>query len=157
MSDFIHPPGGPIKGEFRDAIHELAEQAQEEDRRAWQEAHKVRRPVSYFIIAGAALIVLQGVLYLYLYSKKESAVPARAVRAATRVLPPNSCVSKVHDTYWQIVAYVRDNGHPPGTLNDLVGKYVDKVPLDPETGKPLVYSPSGEGFDLSCPQITAAR
>jgi hypothetical protein len=156
MSDFSSPPGGPINPEFRQAIGQLAEQAREEDRRAWAEAHKPSRPISTIIRIGMVLIFLQGFLYLYLYTKQKREV-AVAPPATRLILPSNSCSSTLHKTYWHVVAYVRDHGHPPASLEELVGKYVDKLPADPATGKPLQYSAAGKSFEVRCPGAATAR
>lgn len=146
-----------MKAEFREAIQELAEKAREDDRRARQAAVKRRRPIAYVIAGGAMLIAVQVALYFYLHSKKEEMVPAHAAPTTARELPVNTCAGMVHRTYWQVVAYLRDHGHPPEALNDLVGKYADKVPVDPRTGQPLAYSTDGERFELRCPGAPAKR
>jgi hypothetical protein len=156
VSEFPQTPGGPTKPEFREAIGRLAEQAQDEDRRAWHEAHRPRRRLSYFIRTGIVLILLEGILFLYLHATKqhEAAVSPAATR---QILPPNSCARTLHRTYWQIVAYARESGHPPVSLDELVGKYVEKLPVDPASGKPLLYSTDGTQFDVRCPGAAPHR
>ena len=73
------------------------------------------------------------------------------------ILPPNSCNALVNKTYWKVVAYLREEGHPPPHLDDLVPKYLERVPLDPVTGKALSYSTDGTRFQVRCPEIEARR
>jgi hypothetical protein len=47
-----------------------------------------------------------------------------------------------------LAAYQRDHGNYPKALDALAPKYLDKVPGDLFTGKPLVYKPSAKGFLL---------
>jgi hypothetical protein len=47
-----------------------------------------------------------------------------------------------------LAAYQRDTGGYPKTLDALAPKYIDKVPGDLFTGKPLVYRPEGKGYLL---------
>ncbi|HKB05661.1 MAG TPA: hypothetical protein VKD90_25805 [Gemmataceae bacterium] len=47
-----------------------------------------------------------------------------------------------------LAAYQRDYGNYPKTLDALAPKYLDKVPDDLFTGKPLVYRPAEKGFLL---------
>jgi hypothetical protein len=157
MSELSRPPGGPIRQEFREAIGELAKQAREEDHRAWAAAQKLARPISKFIRIGVVLILLQGVVFLFLYGKRHRDV-AVSPPETRQVLPSNSCSNTLHQTYWRIVAYARDHkGHPPASLDQLVGKYVDKVPADPASGEPLHYSTDGKRFEVRCPGAKLAR
>ena len=48
------------------------------------------------------------------------------------------------------MAYLADHGHPPQKLEDLVGSYVEQLPVDPVTGKPLVYSTHEDRFTIRC-------
>jgi hypothetical protein len=156
MSGSATPPGGPLPHAFDDAIHRLTEQAQQEDRHA-AEARKraARRPFNRFVRIGALLIVAQASFLAFLYYKQGSTVAAR--KEIESILPTNSCSAVVNSTYWKIVAYLRTEGHPPGRLDDLVPKYLDKSPSDPGTGKPLSYSTDGTRFQVRCPEISAAR
>jgi len=141
-------PGDPLHPDFSNAIHRLARHARREDLRAEEELRKrsQRRPIQKFIRIGLVLIALQGALFAYLYAhnkgvaKSESAPPA----------PPKTCNAAVNRAYWKVVAYVADHGHPPQKLENLVGSYVEQVPFDPVTGKPLVYSTDGERFTIHC-------
>jgi hypothetical protein len=156
MSGSATPPGGPLPQAYDDALHGLTEQARAEDRQA-VEARKraARRPFNRFVRIGALLILAQTALLAFLYYKQGPAVAARTEFRS--ILPANSCSGVVNSTYWKIVAYLRAEGHPPGRLEELVPKYLDKSPLDPGTGKPLSYSTDGTRFQVRCPEITVAR
>jgi hypothetical protein len=47
-----------------------------------------------------------------------------------------------------LAAYQRDQGRYPATLIDLAPKYLDKVPNDLFSGKPLIYRPEGKAYLL---------
>ncbi|MET0154296.1 MAG: hypothetical protein ABW298_17035 [Candidatus Binatia bacterium] len=150
------PPGGPLPDDLRDAIHGLTRHAREEDRRA-EEARKrgAKRPFSRFVKIGLALIVAQSALLTVLYVNQEKTAVSR--QEIKSIVPPNSCSALVNTAYWKVVAYLREEGHPPPRLDDLVPKYLERVPLDPVTGKALSYSTDGSRFQVSCPEIDAPR
>jgi hypothetical protein len=146
------PPGGPLPDDFRDAIHGLAEQARAEDRQASDARKRVaKRPFSRFVKVGLALIVAQSALLFVLYHYQEKTVGTR--QGIKSILPANSCNALVNKTYWKVVAYLREEGHPPAHLDDLVPKYLERLPLDPVTSKPLSYSTDGTRFQVRCPEI----
>lgn len=145
-------PGGPLKSEFHETIGRLAEQAREDDQLAGEEARRRAQPSPYarFVRIGLALIALQGALALYLYSR--AGRPTAAPPATTRNLfPKNDCNAALYRTYWRVVAYLKDEGHPPARLDQLLGKYVPELPVDPRSGQPLEYSTDGKRFELRCP------
>ena len=150
----VAPPGGPLPDDYRDAIHRLSKQAQQEDQQA-EEARRLaaKRPFSRFVKIGALLIVAQLVLLTVLYLRQQTVSAQREIES---ILPANSCNAAVNKTYWTIVAYLRAEGHPPVSLNDLVPKYLDKLPSDPVTGKPLSYSADGSRFQVRCPEISVS-
>jgi hypothetical protein len=47
-----------------------------------------------------------------------------------------------------LAAYRRDRGRCPKQLDALAPKYLDKIPMDLFSGKPLIYHPSEEGYLL---------
>ena len=154
-SSHTAPPGGPLPEEYRDAIHRLSKQAQREDQQAEEARQRAaRRPFSRFVKIGALLIVAQLVLLTALYLRQEAVTAQRQIGS---ILPANSCNAAVNKTYWTIVAFVRAEGHPPAGLDDLVPKYLDKLPSDPVTGKPLSYSTDGTRFQVRCPDIGSGR
>lgn len=142
------PPGGPLNPEFRHAIAKLAEQARDEDLRAAEELknRKKPRPIQKFIRIGLVFVALQSALFVYLYSHQK-----RGVVLSATVAPPKTCSSAVNRTYWRVVAFLTDKGHPPEKLEELLPAYVDKLPADPLTGKPLEYKTDGKQFTLRCP------
>jgi len=147
------PPGGPFSPDFHDAIHELAQQARDEDLRAAADLRKrtSHRPIQKFIRLGMVLIALQAVVFVYLYSQSNRRIVAPVVTRS--LFPKNNCSAVLYRTYWKVVAYFREQGHPPANLSDLV---LEQPPFDPITGKPLVYRTDGERFTLQCPGVKSA-
>ncbi len=149
------PPGGPLPDDFRDAIRGLSEQAQEEDRQAADARRRAaRRPFSRFVRIGLLLAAAQLAL-LALFQFREQTISAH--REIEAILPANSCSAAVNKTYWKIVAYQRAQGHPPARLDELVPNYLERVPVDPATGKTLSYSTDGTRFQVRCPELGANR
>ncbi len=149
------PPGGPMNSEFRDAIHDLAKQARADDDKADEEVRRrlQKKPLSLFIRVGLALIVAQlGVLFYLRYSQPNQGIHRKA---EVTEKPAKDCDMVLRRTYWKVVAYLNETGHPPENLEVMLGKYLDKLPSDPVTGKPLLYSKNGEKFDLRCAPVTA--
>jgi hypothetical protein len=149
----IHQPisGRPPNSEFRDTIRDLAKQAREGDLKAEEEARRrnQRRPIHTFFRVGIALIVVQVALFAYLYTTGQRNPAAPEV---TQKPPAKNCETVRHRTFWKVVAYVRDEGHPPASLDQMLGKYLDKLPTDPATGQRLGYSTDGaQHFELKCP------
>jgi hypothetical protein len=146
-------PGAPLHPDFSNAIHRLARHARREDLRAEEELRRrsERRPVHKFIRIGLGLIALQGVLLAYLYARQKSVVPKSASAAPAA---PKTCDAAIKRAYWRVVAYLADHGHPPQKLEDLVGPYVEQLPFDPVTGKPLVYSTHEDRFTIRCADAT---
>jgi hypothetical protein len=152
------PPGGPLPADFRHTIHKLAEQARAEDLKAEEELRKraEKKPFSRFVWVGATLIVLQLALLavLYMNGRKEA---VRSKQALRTMLPANGCNATAYTTYWKIVSYIRAEGHPPAKLDDLIPKYMENLPFDPVSGKPLEYATDGQKIQLSCPGQHSAR
>jgi hypothetical protein len=151
-------PGGPLHPEFRNRIRDLANQAREDDQRAAEEARKRqrRRSFSRFVAVGLTLITLELASLAFLYHRTGEGVEIKKATVHSR-FAPGSCNGIVFNTYWKVVRYLKANDHPPASLNDLVPKYLDKLPFDPVTGKPLEYSTHGNHFNLNCPGATTAR
>jgi hypothetical protein len=158
MAQFQNLPGGAPKPELRDAIDRLAEEAREQDRLATEKTRKLLTPgpTSRFIRLGMALVAVQLVMLGILYGRRQQKFSATIVRPNLPKLT-DDCAAVAYKTYWKIAAYIREQGHPPAALSELVGRYVEKLPTDPVTRKPLEYSTDGTGFDLHCPGAPAAR
>lgn len=60
------------------------------------------------------------------------------------------CDQVQHNLYlaFALAAYQRDHGRYPKELAALAPKYLDKVPIDIFSGKPLIYRPSENGYLL---------
>ncbi len=150
-------PGDPSHSGFSNAIQRLARHARREDLRAEEELRKrsARRPIQKFIRVGLILIALQGALFAYLYARHKPVAKSESVPQA----PPKTCKAAINRAYWKVVAYLADHGHPPEKLENLVGTYVEQLPFDPVTGKPLVYSTDGDRFTIRCagaPPVTGS-
>lgn len=146
----------PFKSDFRDAIGGLAAQAREDNRRVEAEAARRAKPNPFtrFVRIGLALIALQAGLFVYLYVR--ALHPAEIKHTTTRDLfPKNDCNAALYRAYWRIVAFWKDQGSPPASLDQLLGKYFQELPLDPVSGKPLEYSTDGRRFELRCPAVQA--
>ncbi len=157
MSDSHLPPGGPPNSEFRDAIVELAKQARDEDLRAEAEVRKrlTKQPFKQFVRVGLGLIVLELLLYGYLSQRRPEAAKAAVHKS---LFPETTCNAVLHKTYWKVVAYLRDQGHPPKDFQQMLGKYLEKLPTDPASGKQLLYTTDGEQrFDVRCPESSQGR
>jgi hypothetical protein len=144
-------PGGLPDVKVRRAIRDLARQAREEDLKAEKQARRrvPRRAVSILIRVGLVLIATQIGLFAYLYT---TAQLEQQGDQATEKAAATNCETVRHRTYWKVVAYMRDEGHPPASFEQLLGKYIDKLPTDPVTGNELLYSTDGaQRFELQCP------
>jgi hypothetical protein len=150
-------PGGPLPN-FRNTIQDLAKQAQEEDRRAEEDARKSRRRKSFSrFVGGALLLIAVELVSLAVLYRHQPEMAVKKAPPSSR-FAPGSCNAIVFDTYWKVVKYIKEKDHPPASLNDLVPDYLGKVPLDPLTSKPLEYSAHGDRFNLNCPGAhTAGR
>src|SRR5206468_5354994 len=138
--------GDPLTRHFCTAIHRLARHARREDLRAEEELRKrrERRPIQNVIRVGLVLIAVQGVLFAYLYAHHKPETRAESVPLA----PPKTCNAAINRAYWRVVAYVAEHGHPPQKLENLVGSYIEQLPVDPVTGRPPVYSTAGERLTI---------
>ncbi len=141
-------PGGPLNPEFRQVVDKLAHQAQEEDRRAKEDADRraKRQHFSRFLVIGLLLIAAESGLFVLLYSRTH-----QSHKPAVTTVPIKNCSAATHVAYWKIVDYIHAQGHPPANLSDLVPKYADSVPFDPVSRKPLRYSTDGTKFNVDCP------
>lgn len=146
------PSGGPPHPGLRETMGRLTGLAREEKLRTEAEIRKravSRRPFSRFVRISLWLIASQIVLLVVLYGSNRKELWLSG-KPTVSLLPANSCQAQAYSTYWQIVAYAREHGHPPAKLEDLLGKYFETMPHDPATGKALNYSADGERFELSC-------
>jgi hypothetical protein len=77
------------------------------------------------------------------------ALPAPNARRAA--IPAEAPCDRVTDQLIEaLTAYRQANGRLPATLERLVPAHLQALPVSPETGRPLEYVPSGEGFRISC-------
>lgn len=73
-------------------------------------------------------------------------IPAAPTLVATEIR--TKMQREMLDLGLAIAEYRLDNGKPPETLELLVPKYVDAVPLDRFSGEPLIYRVYDDGFEL---------
>jgi hypothetical protein len=71
-----------------------------------------------------------------------------AVRQGQTAVDRSTAGHQVLQVAFALAAYKRDHKDYPKTLAELVPKYLDKIPDDLFTGKPLVYRPSENAFLL---------
>jgi Tfp pilus assembly protein PilP len=92
----------------------------------------------FFIVAGV-LIVAQ-VIFIFLYAGDQSGgSPKDAIKSQIKNSDPKKQIS------FAVLDYKKRNGELPKSLQSLVPKYFDSIPIDPETKKPFTYSVSVDG------------
>lgn len=79
-----------------------------------------------------------------------SRVPETQSAPADWIAVGHDCRQALYETYFLVVSYARDHGHPPVTLLDLLGEYAARIPRDPRSGDPLRYQTDGGRFSLGC-------
>ena len=104
-----------------------------------------------FIWSGVALIVVELLSLVILYTLERGQLTLRET-PPNRLLPETECPAEAYRTYWQVVAFLKDKGHPPAALGELIPDYAHKIPSDPKTGKPLDYRTDGKHFTVRCPK-----
>jgi hypothetical protein len=72
---------------------------------------------------------------------------AQALTGATASVARDVTAKGLAVTALAVERYRRDhNGEPPASLNDLVPRYLDAVPIDPRSGEPLRYINRADRF-----------
>ncbi len=144
----------PERSHFDREIGRLAHAAREHSARIEERpCPPIPRPrrISPLIWIGVALVLVELLSLAVLYGMRAQE-RATVGTTANPMLTRSDCDGVRYRTYWKVVEYLRNEGHPPAALSDLVGTYVDELPFDPRTGKTLEYSRHGEGFSLHCPR-----
>ena len=147
-------PRVSMQADFQKEIDRLADGAFAEIKKAGPAPKpRFRRRFSFLVWTGVVLIFAEAVLLLFQIrvAQQQAAVGTPLL---SHLIYGNDCRSVMYATYRGIVRYERENGKPPKALGELLGKYLDRLPADPETGRSLVYSSDGMRFSLSCPENT---
>jgi hypothetical protein len=141
--------------DFCREIERLAEGAVVEARKGVGPVRRrPRRRISILIGAGALLALAEVALLIVQLRISHQQRTATGSRSMSRPVSVGDCRSVLYDTYRGVVAYMHDQGHPPGTLSELIGKYAERLPSDPRTRQSLLYSSDGRRFSLRCPEPT---
>jgi hypothetical protein len=135
--------------DFRSEIERLAEDAKAEIRERAEKPQPGRRPWPKIVPIGITLIVAELAslaAMLYIQQRKVSSV----MREPNPVFLKNDCRGAEYRTVHALFAFQRDNERYPDRLDELVGKYLDRQAINPETQKPLAYAREGDSFRLRC-------
>jgi hypothetical protein len=145
-------PGAPESGEFRKRIERLADVAEREVRER-RGAPRLRRRsrLRQILWGGGVLITAEALLLVVQLVRVRPPAVRTAARSGAEIFGGSDCRAAIYDAYRGVLSYVRDNQHPPDSLADLIGKYTERLPVDPETGQSLSYSRNGKHFSLRCP------
>lgn len=145
-------PRVAMQADFQKEIDRLAVGAVAEIKKAGPVPKpRFRRRFSILVWTGVVLIFAEAVLLLFQIrvSQQQAAVGTPLL---SHLIYGNDCRAVMYATYRGIVRYERENGKPPKALDELLGKYLDRLPADPATGRSLVYSSDGMRFSLGCPE-----
>jgi hypothetical protein len=138
--------------DFQSEISRLASEAEEDSvrRDAKASLKKGKKgPLWNFIWAGLALAGFEALSLAVLYTLQQRQLTLQHP-PPNRILKETECPAEVYKIYWKIVAFIHEKGHPPAALAELIPGYVDRMPADPQSGKPLAYRTDGKRFTVSC-------
>lgn len=112
-----------------------------------------------FTTAGAVLIGLEGLflIYHFAFDSAEVLSPSEAINRAIENLPAVSDKRKEQARVQLAIAdfMAQNGGKPPPRLDELIPKYFDTLPLDPETGQPFPYRIEGTRYYLGTSALKA--
>jgi type IV pilus assembly protein PilP len=110
-----------------------------------------------FLIVAIALVLIQVALIVFFRSQQE---PTTFNESAQEALDQTAGISDRRADQAKIqmavIAYKRDQGALPATLNDLKPKYLEVLPNDPDTQKPFSYRIDGDKFFVGESEQTKA-
>lgn len=86
--------------------------------------------------------------YWGMLTKKITAFNVPATAALFETVARTIATDRAADTGIAIELYRREHGKLPETLEALTPKYLPSVPLDPFTGKPMIYKVEDRGFTI---------
>lgn len=143
-------------GDFRDEIRELAEGARGELEEHRQRARKAvaqkNKRISAILWVGGVLIFAEVLLLVVQLAVVSNRQPEGTGASEPHpLLAAQTCNGARYRAFQAMGDYRKKTGQWPLVLGDLVPDYVSQLPVDPETGLPLVYQRRGEGFELTCP------
>jgi len=109
------------------------------------------------LIVGAVLIAVQVSLLFYFRSTTR---PVDIRQAISQKVQETPGLSERRREQLRLQLAINDfriqNGKLPAALDELIPKYFDTIPLDPETKKPFAYSLQGDKFILGAERMTQA-
>ncbi|MGH7857942.1 MAG: hypothetical protein ACREQY_11480 [Candidatus Binatia bacterium] len=139
--------------DFRSQIDQLAQVARKEllEKQELAREKPPAKRISRILWIGGILVVTQAAILGIQMAYQQRLVPEVTSHRPHPLLFANDCKGVTYRTFRAALAYRRDNGSWPATLQELVDrKYIVEPPVDPRTGAPLYYARKGEGFKLDC-------
>lgn len=148
-----NPPGAvaPDGDSFQRHIRDLAATAEEEARRKRHGVKRRDRRFSAIVVVGLVLIAAEATLLVAQMVISRRAVTGSAPAFAARLVDEDDCRGAMYRAYRSVLRFMRDRHRPPATLAELIGRYAERMPADPQTGRPLAYASDGATFSLRCP------
>jgi hypothetical protein len=145
---------GRVSDDFREQIEYLADRAGEERARMAEEAKPVRlrSPLRKFLWIGAIIALVEVALLGYQLTRESRELSDHIARP-NPLLTREDCAGERYRTSRALLAYMREHGTAPETLDALVGTYILSRPVDPITKLPLKYRKLGNGYRLECAQL----
>jgi Tfp pilus assembly protein PilP len=117
--------------------------------------------IKRILVIGVSLIALQVGLVFYF---QQNTQPIDIRQAINKKIDAQTSLPAQRREQMKIQLAVGDfrmtNGKFPANLNELVPKYFDRIPIDPDTDKPFEYSVEGDRFfvgDRSPTRLASAR
>lgn len=146
------PPRPGTEGDAFDAT--VASLAGEIERRPAIEvpvvpAARSRRAVAW--LGGGLLALLIAAIEIGILLSADDRPAPPPPPAVTATLARDACMARLNTVLVAIERYTIERGRPPVQLAQLVPTYLAGEPVDPVTGRPLLYERAGESMVLSCP------
>lgn len=107
----------------------------------------------YYIVAIIILLLVFSAIIFLDENDDQSLSPRDALEQGLSQLRTSGAVSAEQEPYLRvqlaIADYLSQYGEPPNSLEDLIPRYFDSVPLDHTTKEPISYSRKGMEFELN--------
>lgn len=144
-------------GEFKREIEYLADRAAEQRTLVAENSRPavVHSRVRRFVWIGAVLALLQGGFLAYQSFRTQSDLADLVIRPPNPDLTAKTCAGERARTQQVLMSHIRRHGEAPASLEVLLGGALTKLPVDPATRQPLLYTKVGRGYRLDCPKVTA--
>jgi hypothetical protein len=150
----MHSPGQRVTDDFREQIEYLADRAGEERARITEDSKPlaVKSRLRRYLWIGGLLALLEGGLLAY-QSMWAGQQITHQIAAPNPLLKREDCAGERYRTSRAILAYMRQHGTAPESLDALVGTHILSRPVDPITKLPLQYRKLKNGFRLECAEL----